>query len=143
MSDGVEPSSHVYNRIFEFQLNSVSQFKAFANNFANYQTPRVPILAIFGGNLYTQQVHDVDEDMHVVFRYQENNSNLRVTNTTNNGADTNMTVVKADSLYIGTDPTSPNQMNGTIERFTIWKIPFDETEPQPSSSHHKMVKLAN
>ena len=143
LSDGTEPSSHVYNRIFEFELNSVSQFKAFANNFANYVTPRVPILAIFGGTLYAQQVHELGDDMHVVFRYQTNNSNLRVTNTTNNGADTNVTTVKADTLHIGTDGTSPNQMNGTINRFTIWKIPFDETESNPSSSHNKMVKLAN
>ena len=141
-TDGTEPSSHVYNRIFEFQLNSVSQFKAFANNFVNYATPRVPIVAVFGGNLYAQQVHEVDDDMHLVFRYQQNNSNLRLTNTSNNSADTNVTVVKTDSLYIGTDRIAGNEMNGTINRFTIWKIPFDEAASHPSSSHHKMVKLA-
>ena len=80
--------------------------------------------------------------MHLVFRYQQNNSNLRLTNTSNNSADTNVTVVKTDSLYIGTDRIAGNEMNGTINRFTIWKIPFDEAVSHPSSSHHKMVKLA-
>ena len=56
-----------------------------------------------------------------------------------------MTTLKAGKLTIGgaqSNAGTGSEMNGTIKRFTIWKIPFDETEPQPSSIHHKMVKLA-
>ena len=142
----IYPSSHVYNRVFQFNdLSNNTLWYAFANNYASYTNPRVPIFAVFGGDFYVQQVHDEDFDLHVVLRYQANNSNLRITNTTNNGADTNMTTLKAGKLTIGgaqSNAGTGSEMNGTIKRFTIWKIPFDETEPQPSSIHHKMVKLA-
>ena len=142
----VYPSSHVYNRVFQFNNSSNNLiFYTFANNFASYTNPRIPIFAVFGGTFYSQQTHPVDFDLHVVLRYQTNNSSLRIGNGSSRTNDTDMTAQKATRLIIGGAQSSNgtgSEMNGTIERLTIWKIPFDETESNPGPDS-KLQKLAS
>jgi len=142
ISDGTIPSTHQFARLFHFQGNG--SWHGNPTSWRHWATPAYPIFSTYSqiSNLYAQQLH-ITEDIPVVLRYQTNNSNLRVGNGSNNTADTSMTTAKFDRVYIGSDQVGTNLMNGTINRFTIWKIPFNEEEASPAGILQRLSEYKN